>query len=442
MIDTTVWRDATVLDADGLAPGVDIVARAGIITSVAAHGSVVADGMTVVDCHGRLVIPAFTNVHHHCYSAYLRGLPPLANPPRNQRERLERLVWPYERQLTREDVRTAVRVGLLEATLAGTTTIVDHHASAGCIDGILDVIADDIEAAGLRGILCYEVTNRDGRAVAQAGLRETERFLAEGVRDRSSIVGMVGLHAMSTVDDLTLEQAVTIARRFDAGLHLHLGEAAFDAELSVERYGERPVARLDRHEALTETCLVAHALDVNADERAMLAERNVMVAHTPRSNASNGLGPLDIETFQQAGVIVGLGGDGFTQDMRGELPLAALLQRQGKQSPQAVSPAAAIELGVRGNAEIVRRLSDWKTGSIAAGCAADFVVLASEPTIPLTSENAAWHLASGLPGYQVRDVFAAGRAVLRDGEPVLLDSERIRAEAHDTIAKIWSRIAQ
>ncbi len=428
------------LDPDGLARGVDIVARAGVITSVAARGVAAVDGMTVVDCLGRLVIPAYTNVHHHFYSAFLRGLPPLANPPRNQRERLERLVWPYERQLTREQVRTAVRVGVLEATLAGTTTIVDHHAGAGCIDGILDVIADEIEDAGLRGILCYEITNRDGAAVARAGLRESERFLAHGVGGRSSIVGMVGLHAMSTVDDATLEQAVAIARRCDAGLHLHLGEATFDADLSVARYGERPVTRLDRHGALDATCLVAHALDVSADERAVLAERDVMVAHNPRSNASNGLGPLDIETFQQAGIIVGLGGDGFTQDMRGELSLAALLQRQGKQSPQALPPTAAIELGMRGNAEIVRRISGCKTGRIAVGCAADLVVLAGEPTIPLTAENAAWHLASGLPGYHVRDVFAAGRAVLRGGQAVLLDAERIRAEANDTIAKIWSRI--
>ena len=438
----TVWRDATILDPDGLTEGVDIVAHDGVIASVTASGSGLIDELTVIDCQERLIVPAYINAHHHFYSAFLRGLPPLPDSPRNQRQRLERLVWPYERQLTREEVRMAVRVGLLEATLAGTTAIIDHHVSARCIDGILDVIAEEIEASGLRGILCYEITNRDGGAIARSGLRETERFLTQGGRDQSRTTGMVGLHAMSTVDDETLEQAVAIARQYDVGLHLHLGEAPFDAELSVARYGDRPVARLDRYGALDVTCLCAHAVDVSADERAVLDEHNVMVVHNPRSNASNGLGPLEIEAFQQAGITVGLGGDGFTQDIRGELPLAALLQRQGKQSPQALPPHAAIAVGMRGNAEIVGRIAGWKLGTIAPGFAADLVALAGEPTIPLNAENAAWHLAAGLPGYHVSDVYVAGRAVLREGQPVLLDGERIRAEARDATLKIWARTSK
>lgn len=438
----TVWRDASILDSGGLVQSVDIVARDGVIATVAASGTISIDGLTVEHCHNRLVVPGYINAHHHFYSAFLRGMPPLPNPPRSQRERLERLVWPFERQLTQEAVQAAVRVGLLEATLAGTTTVIDHHVSAGCIDGVLDIIAEEVDAAGLRGILCYEVTNRDGNDIAQAGLRESERFLAQHHRSPSRIAGMVGLHAMSTVDDETLEQAVAIARRFDVGMHLHLGEAPFDAELSVTRFGDRPVARLDRHGALGEKSLTAHAIDVTVDERAVLADQNVMVVHNPRSNASNGLGPLDIEAFQEFGITVGLGGDGFTQDMRAELPLAAFLQRQGKQSPQALPPRAAIELGLGGNANIVRRIAGWNMGRIAVGYAADLVVLAGEPTIPLTTDNAAWHLASGLPVFQVSDVFVAGRAVLHGGQPVSLDAERIRAEAHATIPKIWKRTFQ
>lgn len=433
----TLWRDATVLDPDGLRPGVDIFARDGVITEVVPGGGVPFDGPNVFHCHGRLVIPAFTNAHHHFYSAFLRGLPPLANPPRNQRERLESLVWPYERRLTQDDVRAAVRLGLLEATLAGTTTIIDHHVSANCVAGVLDVIAEEVESSRLRGVLCYEITNRDGDTVAQAGLRETERFLASRrVRGRR-IAGMVGLHAMSTVDNQTLERAVALAQQFDTGLHLHLGEAAFDTELSVSRYGERPVARLARHQALTGNCLVAHAIDVSAEERELLAAQNVMVVHNPRSNASNGLGPLNLGACWRAGITVGLGGDGFTQDMRAELPLATMLQRQGQQTPRALPPGEAIDLGMRGNAGIVRRLTGWEAGRIASGCVADLVVLGGEPTIPLTIDNAAWHVSAGLPGFHVRDVFSGGRAVLRDGDPVLLDAEEIRREARATIEASW-----
>jgi cytosine/adenosine deaminase-related metal-dependent hydrolase len=437
--DAIVWRNAIMLQADGLLHGMDVFARAGVITDVAPTGSKIAEHNDVVECHGQVMLPAFANAHHHFYSAFLRGLPPLPSPPRSQRERLERLVWPYERRLTESMVRASVRVGLLEATVAGTTTIIDHHASAGCVDGILDVIAEEVQAAGLRGVLCYEITNRDGDEIASAGLRETERFLARGDRENAYCAGMVGLHAMSTVDDATLADAVAIARQYAVGLHLHLGEAAFDAELCVARYGQRPLERLDRYQALNAMCLIAHAIDVTAEERAVMAKRNVMVVHNPRSNASNGLGPLDIEAFRRSGIIVGLGGDGFTQDMRGELPLATLLQRQGQQSPRVLAPATAIDLGVRGNAEIVARATGWKMGTIAPGYAADLIVFDGEPTIPLAAENAEWHLASGLPGLHVRDVFVAGRAILRKGHPILLDAERIVSEANAAIPGIWRR---
>ena len=47
------------------------------------------------------------------------------------------------------------------------------------IDGSLDVIADAIDEAGLRAVLCYEVTDRNGREGADAGIAENLRFHRE-----------------------------------------------------------------------------------------------------------------------------------------------------------------------------------------------------------------------------------------------------------------------
>ena len=44
------------------------------------------------------------------------------------------------------------------------------------IDGSLDVIGEAIDLAGLRAVLCYEVTDRDGMEKMYAGIAENLRF--------------------------------------------------------------------------------------------------------------------------------------------------------------------------------------------------------------------------------------------------------------------------
>ena len=97
-------------------------------------------------------------------------------------------------------------LGALEALEAGTTAIIDHHASPNAIEGSLDVIADACAEVGVRVVCCYEVTDRNGADGAKAGLAENERFLRAGGR------GLVGAHAAFTLSDDTLD-AVRRARR-------------------------------------------------------------------------------------------------------------------------------------------------------------------------------------------------------------------------------------
>ena len=337
-------------------------------------------------------------------------------------------------------MRAAVRFGLLEAVVAGATVVVDHHVSAGCVDGILDVIAEEISAAGVRAVLCYEITDRDGEQIARAGLRETERFLATLGRYRGSIKAMVGLHAMSTVGPTSLAAAVDLAQRHGVGIHLHVGEAVHDNDLSVTRFGDRPLARLEQAGGLNSQSLIAHAVHVTQDEISLLAQRDVMVAHNPRSNASNGVGTADLAALKKAGVTVGIGGDGFTQDIWSELALMTLLQRQRFHSPLVLPPESAVDIGLQGNAAIIERLSSWRMGRIEPGCEADIVVLDTEPTIPITGQNAQWHLANGLPGSRVRDVFAGARAIFTTGRPTTLDEEHIRFDMRLRFPAVWERI--
>src|SRR2546423_12105141 len=74
-------------------------------------------------------------------------------------------------------MRACAEILMADAIRHGTACVVDHHASPNAVDGSLDVIADAVEQAGMRACLAYEVSDRDGRAVIEAGIRENERFI-------------------------------------------------------------------------------------------------------------------------------------------------------------------------------------------------------------------------------------------------------------------------
>jgi 5-methylthioadenosine/S-adenosylhomocysteine deaminase len=170
----------------------------------------------------------------------------------------------------------------------------------------------------------------------------------------------------------------------------------------------------------------------------MIASHDVLVAHNPRSNAANGVGIADLRRLRDTGITIGVGGDGFTQNIGGELDLIPLLQRQQHRDPMAFPPPEVVSLGIDGNAAIVERLGDWPTGRIAPEYVADIVALDYDPVVPLLPDNALWHYARGFPQAVVRDVWVGGHEILRDGEFMTIDAELVRREVASCVERIWA----
>ena len=158
-------------------------------------------GEAELDASGRLILPGLVNAHTHLYSAMARGMPGPAVPPRSFVEVLERVWWRLDRALDEESVYLSGLLGAIEAARSGTTLLVDHHSSPSFIRGSLAVLRRAIEDVGLRSVLCYEVTDRNGTAGRDQGLEENAAFVAEaGDLTR----GMVGAHASFTLSEDSL----------------------------------------------------------------------------------------------------------------------------------------------------------------------------------------------------------------------------------------------
>src|SRR5215213_6292873 len=135
-------------------------------------------GADAVDLSGCVVLPGLVNAHTHLYSTLARGMAWPSPPPRNFLEVLEKVWWRLDRALDEEAIHHSAMTGAIEAALSGTTLVIDHHSSPSFIAGSLDVIRSAVEAVGLRSVLCYEVTDRNGVAGRDAGLAENQRFLS------------------------------------------------------------------------------------------------------------------------------------------------------------------------------------------------------------------------------------------------------------------------
>ena len=396
-----------------------------------------------LDARVQLILPGNICAHTHFYGAFARGMAIPGAPARNFVEILQKLWWRLDRALDEDGVRYSALVCLVDAIRHGTTTLIDHHASPQFIDGSLDVIADEVARSGLRVCECYEVTDRNGPDGARAGVAENVRF-AKSLKARNSplLAASFGLHASFTVGDSTLDRAVAEARALGMGFHIHVAEDAAD-EIDAERkYGQRVGRRLESHGVLGEHTLSAHCVRVDDGEIAALAKTNTKVSHQPRSNMNNGVGTATVQQMLDAGLCVGLGNDGFSNNMFSEMKAAYLVHKARAGDPRAMPGDAVTRMAYEHNARIASLFWPRPLGQLTPGAYADIILLDYMPSTPLTSGNLPWQIIFGADGSHVTTTIVGGRILMRDRKLTTLDEEAIAARAREIAPRVWKRFEE
>jgi putative selenium metabolism protein SsnA len=395
-----------------------------------------------IDAARQYVMPGNICAHTHFYGAFARGMGIPGAPPRDFPEILRKLWWPLDKSLQAEDVRASALVMLVDAIKHGTTTLIDHHASPNAIEGSLDLIGEAVLQSGLRAVLCYEVTDRDGPERAQAGIAENVRFLErirEGGPGDGRLAGTFGLHAGLTLSDTTLE-ACREAAPEGVGFHIHVAEHEADEYDSVAKTGKRVVDRLEQHGILGPQTIVAHAVHVDAREVALLAETGTWVSHQPRSNMNNGVGSAPVESLLRSGIRVCLGTDGFSHTMWEEWKAAYLLQKVWHRDPRRMSAADVARMAVTNNAALTNQFfPSSPVGALLVGASADLIFVDYHPHTPLTEGNLPWQVVFGFHESMVTTTIVAGQVLMRDRQLLTLDEEAITANARELAPQVWER---
>lgn len=405
-------------------------------------------GVERLDAHGQYVMPGNICAHTHFYGAFARGLAIPGAAPESFLQILQKLWWPLDLALDEEAIRYSALVCLVDAIRHGTTTLLDHHASPQAIPGSLDIIAEAVEQAGLRAVLCYEVTDRNGEAGAKAGIAENVRFLSKcrqlsaGEGQDHRVAATFGLHASLTLSDRTLQACREAAPR-GVGFHVHVAEGEVDQSDSLGKSGLRVVERLGQLGLLGPDSICVHAVHVNNREIALLAETGTWVTHQPRSNMNNAVGIGEVEAMLRAGVRVGLGNDGFSNAMWEEWKTAYLVHKVWRRDPRCMSALDVAQMAIYNNAALAERFFPGAAlGVIQPGARADLICVDYHPFTPMTPDNLPWHIVFGFHESMITTTIVSGQVLMKDRQLQTLDEAAIAERARQIVPRIWARYEQ
>ncbi|PGT92001.1 amidohydrolase family protein [Bacillus sp. AFS040349] len=393
-----------------------------------------ADVDQVVDLKGKWVLPGLVNAHSHILMTLLRG----SGDDMLLKPWLETRIWPLEQRYTTEIASVSAQLGILEMLKSGTTTFSDMFNPNG-IDS--DVVMESIVNTGIRGAFSHTIFSMGTHEDQKSNLVEAERFAKayKTVAD-GRFTTMVSPHSPYSCTTDALSESLRIATENELMIHIHVSETDYEILDIEKRYGARPVEHLRGLGILNQPTVMAHGVVLNDEERDILKNYDVRVAHNPISNLKLGSGVADIVSLLDKDIKVGIATDSAASnnnlDMFEEMRVAALLQKGMYKDATKLPAEKTLALATRIGAEAIGMKH---TGSLEVGKKADFITIYPYDKAHLQPVSEAYsHLVYAAKGSDVCDVYIDGKQVVKEGSCLTIDEEKIIAEANRLKREITS----
>lgn len=403
----------------GALDNVDILIDGGAIEAVAPQ--LKAAEANVVDASGRIVMPGFVDTHNHLWQTLLRGW----GADLSLNDWLSTGVIRLQKfAFSESDAFAAARLATLDLINSGITTTVDwsHAFSPEFVRGNLRALF----TSGMRFAFVY-------RGCADAAVIEDIRLVSRKIIDPDPRAELQLSCRPGTSRELMtdLEAMCGLGKQLGARLHVHLLEVA-------EQRVDRPLQALRDGGALGPGLIAAHGIHLDDAELAMLAASGASLVHNPLSNMRLGAGIMRVGDAMRAGIPVGLGLDGGTNDtsdmfnnMRSAVGLQRATSRRVDVSP---TPAEILRMATAGGAELLGRFHE--IGSIRPGKRADLIIVK-----PTAVNFAPWgdpvaQIVFNAQPQNVEWVFIDGRMCKEEGQLSQVDTLQVIADAQQVADRV------
>lgn len=371
----------------------------------------------VVDAKGKLATPGLINTHNHVSMTILRSYADdLA-----LNDWLNNHIWPAEALMTAEDMYWGAMLGITEMLKGGTTTFADMYFN-------MEKIAEACATLGIRANICPSFIAFRPRAEQEIG-EAVEFYKKWHNHDQGRIRVTLGPHAPYTCTDDYLKKIIAAAKKDSIEIQMHLCETQFEVEESIKQYGMTPIERMDKLGLLDCGVIASHAVVLNDNDRKLMADKKVRIAHNPQSNLKLASGVAEVAKMVEAGLVVGLGTDGCSSnnnlDMLEEIRLAALLHKGINKDPLIISAKEAWEMGTVNGAKV---LGFENLGKLEPGQLADIVLWNMDEVHWHPRHNKLSLLVYAANSKDADTVFVNGKMVLENGRLLTYDEKTIIAE--------------
>ncbi len=374
----------------------------------------------VINCTGKYVTKSFVCGHHHIYSALARGMGAPKKNPENFYEILKYVWWTLDKCLDKEMIEASALTTAIACAKSGTTFVIDHHASPFAVEGSLEIIAKAFEKVGISHLLCYEISDRDGLALAEEGLAETENYLKNNQ-------GLVGLHASFTVSDETLKKAVKISEKYNSGIHIHVAEDKYDQEHCVKTYNQRVIERLNDAGVLNfSKSILGHCLHLSAHEKKLVNNSKAWVVQNSESNLNNNVGYFDSRGL---GNNIMLGTDGMHSDMLRSAK-SAFYVGQGFDN-----------IDYSGVYNRFRNAHKYlSTNNFSGDDDNNLVVLDYDSPTEFNQNNFLGHFLFGIEAKHVQHVISNGKLIVKGKQITTVNEKEILKNSQMLSVKLWEKM--
>jgi 5-methylthioadenosine/S-adenosylhomocysteine deaminase len=464
----TLIRNARVLTLDAQDrehPRADILVEGSRIAAIGPGPLLGAEGARVIEAAGKLAMPGLINGHFHSQANLLAGA--LENrplelfmlfevPPGGMAEPDPRLVY------------LQTMLGAIEMLKGGVTAVHDDafhnpHPTRESCAALMRAYAD----SGLRATVSInhqnlteyeklpfldELLPADVRAAMERAPRMTAQELADLYRwyhatwhgaEEGRLRIAVSNSAPQRVSADYFAFLSEFSREHDLPFNIHMLETKTQRVFSQRRFGKSLIRHVRDLGFLDERVMVIHAIWVDDDDIAMMAEAGCVVAHNPVCNLKLGSGIMPFRKLRDAGIPIALGSDeraaDDTTDMWAVAKTASLIHRVSdpdyRRWPE---PAEILKCATAGGARGMRR---GDIGALEAGRQADLILVDLDHLAFTPLHDIRKHLVYGMNGSAVALTMVAGCVVAERGRVLTVDEDAIKAEIRERTAALHRELA-
>lgn len=420
----------------GVASGVTIsIGTDGRIAEVAVDDGAGAERI------GGFAIPGMANVHSHAHQRAMAGLAERSGSDADSFWTWRDAMYRFALKMNPEEFQAIATQAYIEMAKAGYTAVGEFHYLHHQPDGRR--YGNPAELA----LRCLAAAEESGLAITllpalymQGGFnlppQPGQRRFINGIDGFLKLVSAlpprplasygIAFHSLRAVSIGAMREVLA---EVDAGpIHLHIAEQTKEVEDCLAAMGRRPVELLLESVALSARWCLIHGTHLTFTETSRLAQAASTVGLCPITEANLGDGIFPAEAYRREGGAFAIGTDSNIEtSVAGELRMLEYSQRLQHHArnvlaggPDRSTGRALYEAAAAGGATALAQ----PMGAIAPGCRADIVVLDPDHPALLGRHGEAMIDSFVFSGGNaaVRDVFVAGRNIVKDGRHIAEDA--------------------